>query len=524
MSSSGSSSSSSNGVSLSRIVPELYPWVINSASWLFPEFPIPELPVVYPPTPTSESHHGESKEEKSESKEEEYEDESKIEISEEIFADRQIMKELSCSICMNIIDDPVALDNSRQFVVQGVQILEEQCGHVFCRKCITTSLGIKLECPLCKRKSSEPVLISDVNMRRRIKNMKMICCYKEYGCIWDGQYADVRAHIRKCRYRGDKCGMCSRIIKRDNEVKHECPMEMIQCTLDDKCCAMVKRCNIAQHYKVCDYRIVKCSMLDVGCMWTGMAINLSSHISDKAGDHMALLRSDLHSSNQLIITMSNELRKCRDEGEMEARKWKEAAEMETKKYKELKVSFEDFKEESKAVTEKAVNSCKRKICSEQNRTSIRVPWTNGYFKGENIILNGFSFIFEIDDRSIYLTCKTRCKRDVYISLCKKESIPSNVLIEETWFWKNPFERSGFERILTIENINNAVDSGYVTFNIIVSGCDDMWDVRNVKKHRTSMKRAKICVVKKKRVRSRRSENSEDENSEDERPLVHRLQT
>ena len=59
----------------------------------------------------------------------------------------QIDKDLICSICTDVLQDPVYF---------------RQCEHCFCRQCITQSLKIRKECPLdrnsCKLRDLKPIV------------------------------------------------------------------------------------------------------------------------------------------------------------------------------------------------------------------------------------------------------------------------------------------------------------------------------------------------------------------------------
>ena len=59
----------------------------------------------------------------------------------------QIDKDLICSICTDVLQDPVYF---------------RQCEHSFCRQCITRSLKIRKECPLdrnsCKLRDLKPIV------------------------------------------------------------------------------------------------------------------------------------------------------------------------------------------------------------------------------------------------------------------------------------------------------------------------------------------------------------------------------
>ena len=53
-------------------------------------------------------------------------------------------------------------------------------------------------CPLCKAHSWNTML--NKHFQRQINALRVFCCHKDKGCVWQGELTDIFLHIVSCRY------------------------------------------------------------------------------------------------------------------------------------------------------------------------------------------------------------------------------------------------------------------------------------------------------------------------------------
>ena len=163
-------------------------------------------------------------------------------FSSDVFVQKELMQNLECRICKNMVSDPV------------------QChkGHVFCRGCLAEWMKRKKQCPTCSvvisAESIGSVLsaknmmddadvycftrlealiggndsdsgshTSDVeedeeaaagNMRKRVK--------ADHCCTWTGKLQNAQRHFNECLYAGVMCGFgCGAVVLRKDVPEHE---------------------------------------------------------------------------------------------------------------------------------------------------------------------------------------------------------------------------------------------------------------------------------------------------------------
>ena len=134
-----------------------------------------------------------------------------------------------CSICFKIMINPTDC---------------EECGHSYCKECIS-----KLKCPFgCKKKLLKNSSIGIYNL---LKNLNFNCPNK--GCDAIIPYNDVKNHDINCQYQKVSCPnkRCKkRIIKKDleNHIKNICKYTQIECKY---CHTEYYRKEIIEHEKLC---------------------------------------------------------------------------------------------------------------------------------------------------------------------------------------------------------------------------------------------------------------------------------
>ena len=235
---------------------------------------------------------------------------SNMEIGREIqFVDASL-KDFSCPICLEVLNDP---------------FLTECCGHHFCNKCISSVLKQRRnECPLCK---AHPVCgIVDKRFKRELNEVKVYCLLRSQGCEWTGRFGNLNNHLslsqqngqckhvvvicpnkkcdttlprhemkthtdNMCKYRPFICQWCGH-----NGVYMEivtfhyqrCPLYPVTCPNECSTDAM-KRSELENHLNSCPNAIVPCPFSGLGCHVTTKRCKQNDHIESYVAQHQVLI-------------------------------------------------------------------------------------------------------------------------------------------------------------------------------------------------------------------------------------------
>ncbi|XP_069459939.1 E3 ubiquitin-protein ligase TRIM39-like isoform X2 [Ambystoma mexicanum] len=123
--------------------------------------------------------------------------------------ERTLQEEVSCSICLHYFKDPVATD----------------CGHNFCRNCITRhweGLGTNITCPECQEKCVRETLRTNRHLANIVENVKQLQITQ--GVSHEEEEEDLcKEHEEKltlfCREdRLPICVVCSRSIQHQEHI------------------------------------------------------------------------------------------------------------------------------------------------------------------------------------------------------------------------------------------------------------------------------------------------------------------
>ena len=101
-----------------------------------------------------------------------------------------ISKELFCSICQEVFNDPV----------------QSTCQHTFCRECITSWAKSKnhMTCPLCRVKINVKTLNRNLLAFQIINDLEIYCNNKTKGCEWIGALDNATSHLPNCQFSEGK--------------------------------------------------------------------------------------------------------------------------------------------------------------------------------------------------------------------------------------------------------------------------------------------------------------------------------
>mmetsp|Transcript_54639 Transcript_54639/g.97134 ORF Transcript_54639/g.97134 Transcript_54639/m.97134 type:complete len:515 (-) Transcript_54639:256-1800(-) len=126
-----------------------------------------------------------------------------------------VREELYCPICMLVVRDAV---------------VTEECGHLFCDRCLTQNMKRTKECPVCRMKiEGDNIARRDVRTRREISNLTVLCINNDKGCEWKGVLADLDKHCDSvCPYHLLPCTnpFCGILVQRQRMCRHQCRGEL----------------------------------------------------------------------------------------------------------------------------------------------------------------------------------------------------------------------------------------------------------------------------------------------------------
>jgi hypothetical protein len=177
---------------------------------------------------------------------------------------------LKCSICFNIMKDPV------QCTTQG---------HTFCRYCVSTHLDRDETCPTCREPLKKTKLIPNRAIRSMIEDAEIYCFtyelpqknrlkgrknFKGKGndlCPWSGKLSLAEGHYNECEYVKVNCPHigCEDIFLRSSLPEHIniCLHRVLPC----------QWCNIRQKFDLLDVHLLVCRKRPVPCPNSCLDVN-----------------------------------------------------------------------------------------------------------------------------------------------------------------------------------------------------------------------------------------------------------
>ena len=147
-------------------------------------------------------------------------------MSDEAYLDPDFLDESSksniedyiCCICQFIPNPETALE-------------EENCGHLFCEKCISKWLVKSQKCPFCKEIISKRS-VKDKNkiVYRQLINLIVLC--QEENCQWKGMLKEYDEHLDK-KHNKKKISYYFELYKYYKATCHEHPLKYLDTTMDN---------------------------------------------------------------------------------------------------------------------------------------------------------------------------------------------------------------------------------------------------------------------------------------------------
>jgi uncharacterized protein (UPF0212 family) len=100
------------------------------------------------------------------------------------------MASLYCPICQELFTQPV---------------LTQACGHSFCSNCIRQALTIDAHCPMCRKQASSSHLLPNLILNTIIRELKVYCPNRQYGCQEMPSLESVDRHVKDCGWVPTEC-------------------------------------------------------------------------------------------------------------------------------------------------------------------------------------------------------------------------------------------------------------------------------------------------------------------------------
>ena len=183
--------------------------------------------------------------------------------------EKQFLDELKCSICLELVSDPV----------------QTTCGHLFCGKCI-----VRIENCTCPVDRKRFTFHTDTFNGRRVRSFKVICPNKESGCQWQGGLGDAEEHTdTDCAYQIVDCDHIDCDVKMErrhlaDHMQTECPQRMQNCPFCNENDTHMNLKMTKTHITVCDDIPLPCP---AGCEEHGLVRrNMAVHLSEDCPEEL----------------------------------------------------------------------------------------------------------------------------------------------------------------------------------------------------------------------------------------------
>ena len=297
--------------------------------------------------------------------------------SEHAFIDK-VPEEFNCSICTNVLDEPV---------------LTECCGQHFCKNCLENWFekgpGQKRNktCPTCR--SEDIAFIKSLHLKRKISNLKIYCPNRTKGCSQQLSLGTLDSHLATCSFVNISCSnKCGKALLRKDLQEHcqfICPNRKVKCqycavsgihieitgshltTCPDVPLVCPRRCgereikrkDLTAHKQECPQEPVQCPFYKAGCKEKLLRKDLEAHTAFNTQQHL-----------QLVMTTST-----RNYAELKAEHRELKAEHQELKteHQELKAEHQELKvkmEEMVSNVAKEIETCES-VSEPQSNTGLQ---------------------------------------------------------------------------------------------------------------------------------------------------------
>ncbi|CAH1277257.1 TRAF4 [Branchiostoma lanceolatum] len=212
-------------------------------------------------------------------------------IDVDVFEENQRteIQEVTCSICMNVLLDPVFGNHCNT--------------HVYCKLCIQRALTGTAKCPLCRADMTINDVGIDYSACRKVNKLVALCLNGgDTKCDWRGPYGNLKHHQGSCLFKEINCEHCGLCLERRQHLPHlgECPKMEQPCMT---CHRWVKRDEMGYHDAyICNMNNMPCPL---GCQQVILRKDSMHHILADCTNHVMVcpipgcgrLVQDVHAHN-----------------------------------------------------------------------------------------------------------------------------------------------------------------------------------------------------------------------------------
>jgi hypothetical protein len=216
---------------------------------------------------------------------------------------RLVIYDYHCTLCKGIYRHPTV----------------EDCGHVFCKECITKYLETSPNCPISNNPLDKTKIYPIKFIANILDKQSVYCKKRKLQCTWIGKLGELDDHLaNECQKNIIKCRNpdCKKEIMREEEESHflvcehkkipckDCSMEIllkdqnfhskvclkfkIECP--QNCGDVIERGKMEFHVKnLCENSVIQCIYHVQGCKENIIKKNLNQHLGDFYEKHQFLI-------------------------------------------------------------------------------------------------------------------------------------------------------------------------------------------------------------------------------------------
>ena len=180
------------------------------------------------------------------------------------------------------------------------------CGHHLSLEAANRLQKEGKACPMCNGENWTAML--DKYHRRKVHQVRVLCWYRERGCVWSGEVSELERHAGSCKKRPWECGYCGvKCELGEGEGQHWAVCDEFLVPCPNGCeVGSVERCAMEKHRSVCPLEPVACEMREFGCsvvvprreMVTHMRESEMQHLTSMTALNLRLTRKLQHDSTE----------------------------------------------------------------------------------------------------------------------------------------------------------------------------------------------------------------------------------
>ena len=300
-----------------------------------------------------------------------------------------------------------------------------ECAKLYCKSCYDQTVAhvqLKriaqgIQCPSCGQALNA---FSDKRTAKRINEYKIKCT--STNCPWVDQLKLFDDHLAMCGYAIVPCANvgCKASITRDNALAHQtkecllrqyacehcggvgiyqemtgahliiCPDYMIHCP-NIGCKVKIKRKETDSHRSECQWEIINCQFLHIGCIFKCPRNKMADHRATSTDYHLELSVAQLMKQNEQQEEQKRQLTKQNEQQEEQKRQLTKQNEQQEEQKRQLKKQYEQQEEQRRQLTRQNEELVKQKTQFDAKQVELtRTIVTLEQEKPHSIKMTNFS--------------------------------------------------------------------------------------------------------------------------------------